>query len=305
MKRLVFAFVILACCVAASASGTPKRPRILGIARVKILTSDISAARSFYSKVLDHAHDCNWCEGHPGRSFLVNWNQGIALLNAPSPAPADLIEEIDFAVDNIPQLRRYLVVDKIPVSKPNKPEDDYLKVTDPEGHPIGFLQRSGMPALTERQNQSLESALAAKLRIIHAGIIVRDQAAEDRFYKDVLGFHVYWHGGMKEGEDHWVDMQVPDGTDWIEYMLKVSPNADHHTLGVMNHIALGVADIKSETARLRDEEVVPILEQPKIGRDGKWQLNLYDPDDTRVEFMEFTPTQKPCCSEYTGPHPKP
>ncbi len=46
-------------------------------------------------------------------------------------------------------------------------------------------------------------------------------------------------------------------------------------------------------------------EKPKIGRDGKWQLNLYDPDDTRVEFMEFTPVQKPCCSDYTGPHPKP
>jgi hypothetical protein len=44
-------------------------------------------------------------------------------------------------------------------------------------------------------------------------------------------------------------------------------------------------------------------EEPKIGRDGKWQLNLYDPDDTRIEFMEFTPTEKPCCSSYTGRHP--
>jgi len=50
---------------------------------------------------------------------------------------------------------------------------------------------------------------------------------------------------------------------------------------------------------------VKLTEQPKIGRDGKWQLNLYDPDDTRVELMEFTPTEKPCCAEYTGPHPKP
>jgi len=32
-------------------------------------------------------------------------------------------------------------------------------------------------------------------------------------------------------------------------------------------------------------------------------LNVYDPDETRVEFMEFTPVQKPCCSDYTGPHP--
>jgi catechol 2,3-dioxygenase-like lactoylglutathione lyase family enzyme len=73
----------------------------------------------------------------------------------------------------------------------------------------------------------------------------------------------------------------------------------------MNHIALGVENIKPATERLRDDGAVPILEEPKIGRDGKWQLNLYDPDGTRVELMEFTPVKKPCCSEFTGPHPKP
>jgi catechol 2,3-dioxygenase-like lactoylglutathione lyase family enzyme len=305
MKRTTIAVTALLCCAAASASDSPKRPRIFGIARVQVLTTDISAARSFYSKVLDRAHDCNWCEEPPGRSFLVNWNQGIRLSDAPSPAPSNLIEEIDFATDNIAGLRRYLAANRITVSKPNKPDDNYLSVTDPEGHRIGFLQRSEMPTLTERQEQSLDTFFPSKLRIIHAGIIVHDRTAEDQFYKGILGFHVYWHGGMKEDEDHWVDMQVPDGTDWLEYMLNVAPNADKHTLGVMNHIALGVENIKSVTERLRDDGVAPILEEPKIGRDGKWQLNLYDPDDTRVEFMEFTPTQKPCCSEYTGPHPKP
>ena len=44
-------------------------------------------------------------------------------------------------------------------------------------------------------------------------------------------------------------------------------------------------------------------DKAEIGRDGKWQLNLYDPDGTRVELMEFTPVQTPCCSSYTGPHP--
>jgi hypothetical protein len=37
-------------------------------------------------------------------------------------------------------------------------------------------------------------------------------------------------------------------------------------------------------------------EPPKIGRDGKWQLNLYDPDLTRAELMEPKPVQTPCCS---------
>jgi hypothetical protein len=37
-------------------------------------------------------------------------------------------------------------------------------------------------------------------RLIHAGWVLSDREAMDKFYKDVLGFHVYWHGGMKEGE---------------------------------------------------------------------------------------------------------
>ena len=306
MKRSALLFAILLGCSVASKSDTPKRPRIFGIARVQIFTTDMPAALTFYTKVLERARDCNWCEKPPGHSFHVNLNQGISLAEAPAPAPSDLIEEIAFATDNIAELRQYLASSKITVSKPDKTNDRYLSVRDPEGHRIGFLQRSEMPALTENQQQSLDTFFPSRLRIIHAGIIVHDRAAEDKFYKDILGFHVYWHGGMKEGEDNWVDMQVPDGTDWLEYMLKVPTDANKHTLGVMNHIAIGVAEIKSETTRLRNEEnVVPILEQPKIGRDGKWQLNLYDPDDTRIEFMEFTPVEKPCCSDYTGPHPGP
>lgn len=213
MRRPLSVFAILVCCAAAFAGDPPKRPRIFGIARVKILASDVSRARSFYSKVLNQAHDCNWCEGLPGRSFTVNLSQGITLLDAPSPAPSNMIDEIDFTTDNIAELRRYLTASKITVTKSNKPQDNYLSLNDPEGHRIGFMQRTEIPALNERQNQSLHTAFP--LRIIHAGIIVHNQAAEDRFYKDVLGFHLYWHGGMKEGEDHWIDMQVPDGTDWL------------------------------------------------------------------------------------------
>jgi catechol 2,3-dioxygenase-like lactoylglutathione lyase family enzyme len=66
----------------------------------------------------------------------------------------------------------------------------------------------------------------------------------DHFYKDILGFHLYWHGGMTDDETKWVDMQVPDGTDWIEYMLNIPADADAHTRGVMNHIAIGVPDIQ-------------------------------------------------------------
>jgi len=48
-----------------------------------------------------------------------------------------------------------------------------------------------------------------------------------------------------------------------------------------------------------------LTEEPKLGRDGKWQLNLSNPDQRRIESMEFAPKEKTCCSEFTGPHPKP
>jgi catechol 2,3-dioxygenase-like lactoylglutathione lyase family enzyme len=174
--------------------------------------------------------------------------------------------------------------------------DKYFTVRDPEGHAISFVQlRRAVAAVTPGQISA---------RLIHAGFIVHDRQAEDRFYKDVLGFHLYWQGGMKDNEVSWVSMQVPDGTDWLEYMLNVPPDASLHVIGIMNHIALGVTDIQA-TKRQLLRNGGELGAEPKLGRDGKWQLNLYDPDDTRVEFMEFKPKEKPCCSPFTGEHPTP
>jgi len=65
-----------------------------------------------------------------------------------------------------------------------------------------------------------------------------------------------------------------------------------------------VADIKKAQAKLESRGWKPHGdENAQLGKDGKWQLNLYDPDLVRVELMEFKPVQKPCCSEFTAPHP--
>jgi catechol 2,3-dioxygenase-like lactoylglutathione lyase family enzyme len=225
----------------------------------------------------------------------LNLKQEVSLATPPRTPPTNLIHQIVFVTDDPGAMRSYLA-DKGLVAGGNAetsagPE---FAVNDPEGHLIAFTGPNNLPIDSSSRNR----------RLIHAGFVVHDRVAEDKFYKDILGFHVYWHGGMKDGETDWVDMQVPDGTDWIEYMLNVPENADKHLLGVMNHIALGVPDVRAAAKEL-ESKGMNLSEPPQIGRDGKWQLNLYDPDDTRVELMEFTPVEKPCCSEYTGPHPKP
>lgn len=308
MKHIRPLIAVLLLCASTSPQESPQRPRILGIEGVTIYVSDAHKARNFYDFLPaqdphpKHAKRCFWCEQPPSISLNISLNrfQSILLLPSSSPTPANLIGEITLWTDNVAALRDYLAANKIDVW--GGPKIKYLSVTDPEGHKISFLETDGV--LKDPKVQAVLSHGGYEREIIHSGFVVNDRVAEDKFYKDVLGFHVYWHGGMKEGEDNWVDMQVPDGTDWIEYMLKVPENATHKQLGVMNHIAIGVPDIHAAQQQLIKNGWKG-TDEPKIGRDGKWQLNLYDPDETRVELMEFKPTKEPCCSPYTGPHPGP
>ena len=87
-------------------------------------------------------------------------------------------------------------------------------------------------------------------------------------------------------------------------MLNQPAHPDLRLMGVMNHISYGVADMKKAQALLESHGWKPHEdEQAQMGRDGKWQLNVFDPDLTRVELMEFKNVQKPCCSDFTAPNP--
>jgi len=171
-------------------------------------------------------------------------------------------------------------------------------VKDPEGNSVEFVQQA---KFVRMQGASVDSV---SRRIIHAGFIARDRALEDHFYKHILGFRPYWFGGMHPPRADWVAIQVPDGTDWVEYMLNQPAIPDAHISGVMNHVSLGVKDMNATEIKLASHGWTSSAnEHSQMGRDGKLQLNMYDPDLTRIELMEFAPVDKPCCSEFTGPHP--
>ncbi len=299
MKRLAFALAILACCVVSLAAGPPKRPKINALCSVRFRVSDLQKSRDFYQQTFQIGGVCQECFGPNTLCLNINSAQRIELVQGDTSSSSNLVEQLGFRTDDLDGLRRYLAYRGMKPGAITKDEDGQpsFVVLDPEGHRLVFL-----PPPRPGSFFSWPGQIGGE--IIHAGFVVHDRAAEDHFYKDILGFRLYWHGGMNDDKDDWVAMQVPDGTGWIEYMLNISPTADKHTLGVMNHISLGVPDIHAAEQSLITNGWKP-GEEPKMGRDGKWQLNLYDPDDTRVEFMEFTPKEKPCCSEFTGPHPGP
>jgi catechol 2,3-dioxygenase-like lactoylglutathione lyase family enzyme/predicted enzyme related to lactoylglutathione lyase len=283
------------------------RPKIIGIVQVEILTTDTTKANDFYYGVMktlveaEHASQpCDWCERLPDGG-----GGPVEFVAVKGPLPKNLISSITFRTDDADGLRKILKKENIQVGKLTKwPDGATFSVLDPENHRIVFVER------TYRLPTGSPGAYSAERYpwhpFIHAGFVVRDRAAMDRFYKDILGFRLYWQGGMTDDRVDWVSMQVPDGTDWIEYMLNVPADANQRLRGVMNHIALGVKSVRAaDTVLMESRLKLEIGEEPKIGRDGKWQLNLYDPDGTRVELMEFTPVEKPCCAEFTGEHPKP
>jgi catechol 2,3-dioxygenase-like lactoylglutathione lyase family enzyme len=287
------------------------RPPILAISHVRFHVTQPEAAVHFYQDTLGLKPGPNKgaCENIHLRCFWLSEGLFVQLDVVEQRRPSSLLEEVAFVTPDVESMRKFLasrgVKGETIIQSQGLQHDLELKragrlvsfsVLDPEGNRIVFEE--------PQKARLAASDHSVSTHMIHTGFVVHDRAAEDRFYKDILGFHVYWHGGMKDGEDNWVDMQVPDGSDWIEYMLRVSPDASHKTLGVMNHIALGVPDIQAAKEQLIKNGWKG-TEEPKIGRDGKWQLNLYDPDETRVELMEFKPTKEPCCSPYTGPHPGP
>jgi len=289
--------LVVGACWAAETVG---RPRILGIAYVNFLVSDLDKARAFYGEELGLPTAVVRNGNFVQASYRVNPYQRIELTKASPGTQGSYLLEIGLATDDLMKMRTYLTakgvgrVDDI-YAWPDGTR--YFVLADPEGNKIVFI---------EQKRDSPESGAVGEIshKLIHAGFIVQNEKTENQFYQDVLGFRPYWHGGMKDNETNWMSLQVPDGTDWIEYMLKIPADADKRLRGVMNHISLGVPSVAEAAKELKAKGYTG-FEEPKIGRDGKWQLNLYDPDMTRVELMEFTPVEKPCCSEFTGTHPKP
>ncbi len=309
MRRLkviltLLAAVVLACLTfqgnrstAADAHSSIDRPPIVGLAHVGFYVNDIAQAEEFYGHVLGYEH---FSLDKPAGGLMLNYykvndHQYVEIYPGLKD-DQDRLSHVAFETTDARKMRDYLAGKEIkvpPALKPGLDKNLSFMIEDPEGRRIEFVQY--MPgSLHSSKFGTLLPGTRVSDHMIHAGFVVHDRAAEDRFYKDILGFKVMWYGGMKDDQVSWVDMRVPEGSDWLEYMLNVS-NPTPKTRGVMNHMALGVTSIQPAYQTVLAHGGKP-PQPPKIGRDGKWQLNLYDPDLTRVELMEFKPTETPCCS---------
>ncbi|MHB8734727.1 MAG: VOC family protein [Terriglobales bacterium] len=296
--RLLAIFSAAGALLIAQAPATPlHRPPIVGVAHIGLRTDNLTAARAFYGGVLGFQEPFTVDKPTGGlllTYFKVNDHQYIEVFPELKDPQQDRLSHISFETTDAQMLRDYLAGRGVRVPATLRPGLDgnvSFNVTDPDGHTVEFVQYMPGSLHTRNFGKFLPATRIGK-RIIHVGVTVRDRAAADAFYRDILGFRETWHGGMSDDKTDWVDMRVPEGTDWLEYMMSSGPQSVR-SLGVKHHLAIGVPDIHAgyRTVIARGYKA----EDPKIGRDGKWQLNLYDPNGTRVELMEPKPVRTPCC----------
>jgi lactoylglutathione lyase len=221
-----------------------------------------------------------------------------------------MLSHICFTVDNIEQMRTYLRSKGFNVKPGNggktRTGDYAFEIKDPDGLLIEFVQSlpTGMEA--QAAGKFMPDTRISK-QIYHIGFLVGDSQKEIDFFGNVLGFKETWRGGANPKELSWINMRVPDGNDYVEFMLyRKLPSVDKW--GTKNHISLEVPDVAKAVATLESRPYFKTYGRPltiATGINGKRQVNLYDPDGTRIELMEpFTANGRPVPSS-TAPPPPP
>ena len=292
MFRKVVAFLALAFPLAAQ---PPERPKILGVAHMALAVSDVNAARAFYTDLLGFAEvfDLRNRDGSLAMSFIkINDQQYIELFPGLDKTQ-DRLRHIAFYTDDAEGMRQYLASRgiEVPESTPKgRIGNSNFTVRDPDDHGVEVVEYEP-DGWSMRDKGKAMSDDRISTRILHVGVIVGNLARAMDFYRGILGFEEFWRGSSRGYNNlSWVNMRTPDGDDYLEFMLyDEQPAPDRR--GSQHHICLEVPSVEDALTRLQARPAIqgyarPL--EPRTGVNRRRQLNLFDPDGTRIELMEPT-----------------
>ncbi len=161
-------------------------------------------------------------------------------------------------------------------------------ITDPDGTIVEIVEYQP-DSWTAREYGKRMPDTRISQHIPHVGVLIGSVAAANNFYHGILGFEEIWRGGGSMDKPlSWINMRVPDGKDYLEYMLHgTTPEPSKY--GSKNHVALEVADCAKAVATLKARPASKMLtmDEVKVGVNRKRQVNIFDADGTRVELMEL------------------
>jgi len=273
-------------------SGAPKRPKILGVAHIALFVHDVDRSRAFYTDFLGYGEPFKLDnpDGSLSLTFIkINERQYIELFPE-KEAGTDRLNHISIEVDNAEAMRAYLAANgvKVPavVSK-GRIRNSNFNVKDPDGHTVEIVQYEA-DGWSVRETGKFMDGPRISPRITHLGIIVGALEPAMKFYRDILGFQEIWRGSKDGKVLSWVNMKVPEGNDYLEFML-YDRMPEVTALGTLHHFCLEVPNMDQAVADLERRPARKYYTRPleiKTGVNRKRQMNLFDPDGTRSELME-------------------
>jgi catechol 2,3-dioxygenase-like lactoylglutathione lyase family enzyme len=229
-------------------------------------------------------------DGSPIMTFFkVNDHQYIQL--SPELAPAtDRLIQVSIETDDIIAMRAYLKSRGVVVPDelhPGRIGNVSFDVIDPAGHKVEIVQY--MPGGKTVQNYGKYLGPdRASTHMTHVGLVVTNLDPEYKFYTDVLGFSETWRGSSTGKTLSWINLKVPDGDDYVEFMLSKDEPAPNQR-GTQHHLCLRVPDVPASLAALRtrvDPKNYGYPLEMHVGINRKRISNFFDPDGTRTELME-------------------
>jgi len=321
MKALPVLLIAAATAIPLAAQ-QPSRPKVLGVAHMAIYVKDLAKTRQFYEKFLGFAEPFTLPKkgGEPGVRIAftkINDSQYIEIFNEADRGEGQL-NHIAIYTDNADRMRDYLRANHIepmgnaaqgPVPK-GQTGNKNLNVKDPDGHIVEIVEYQPDSWTAQHAGKDMPPDRISTA-IMHVGFLVGDLDKSTHFYGDLLGFTETWRCGGNPSSLSWVNMRVPDGKDYVEFMLYSElPEPDNR--GTKNHMSLTVPDAQKALDELKRRAAQGLYTAPEgkelaiqVGVNRKRQINLYDPDGTRIELMEpNTIDGKPAPSS-TAPPPHP
>jgi catechol 2,3-dioxygenase-like lactoylglutathione lyase family enzyme len=269
-----------------------QRPRILGVAHMAVYVKDLAKARQFYENFLGYAEPFTLPDKAGGVRIAfvkINDRQYIEIFTEADRGEGQL-NHISFYTDDAGRMRDYLAAKGVPV--PDKvgkgmTGNTNFNIKDPDGHIVEIVEYQA-DSWTAREAGKFMAPSRISEHILHVGVLVGDLERAMKFYRDILGFREFWRGSSSGEVLSWVNMKVPDGDDYLEFML-YGKLPEPAARGTAHHMSLMAPDAEKALAELKRRGANGVYQRNmeiRVGVNRRRQINLYDPDGTRVELME-------------------
>jgi lactoylglutathione lyase len=286
-----------------------ERPHVMGVAHMALYVKDLDKTRQFYEKFLGFGEPFTLPkkDGTGTRIVFVkvNDNQYIEIFNEKDRGEGQL-NHISIYTKSADRMRDYLATKDVEVPAvvgKGQTRNKNFNIKDPDGHIVEIVEYQPDGWTTREKGKFMPDTRIAD-HIMHVGVLVGNLDKSLEFYRGILGFNEFWRGSGSGKSLSWVNLRVPEGEDYVELMLYSKLPAPEDR-GGKNHMSLTVPDAEKALAELKKRAAAGLYDKEitiQIGVNRKRQINLFDPDGTRVELMEpHTVDGKPVPSSSAPP----